>query len=137
MNIFNSVGVQSLERALDASMLRQKVITNNVANVDTPHFKRSEVKFEEYLQASEDALVPRPLTGSRTNPRHFQIGTAQSAPTPSVVTNGTTSMNNNQNNVDIDYEMTELAKNQLKYNTYVQQLNHEFAQLRIATDGRK
>ncbi|MFD2612997.1 flagellar basal body rod protein FlgB [Paenibacillus gansuensis] len=137
MNLFNSRGMSSLERSLDVSMLRQKVISNNIANVDTPNFKKSEVKFEEYLQAAEDGWNPEPLAGKRTNPRHFYIGPLSSLPLPTVVTAGTTLMNNSGNNVDIDYEMTELAKNQLKYNTYIQELNHEITQYRTAIQGGK
>ncbi|EGL17129.1 hypothetical protein HMPREF9413_2863 [Paenibacillus sp. HGF7] len=46
-------------------------------------------------------------------------------------------MNNNLNNVDMDYEMSLMAKNQLKYNTMVQEMNNEFRKLKIAMDGRR
>jgi flagellar basal-body rod protein FlgB len=46
-------------------------------------------------------------------------------------------MNNNLNNVDIDTEMSQLAKNQLTYNTEIQQVSHEIKQLRLAIDGGK
>ena len=42
---FNYVNV--LDKALDASWTRNSVIANNIANVDTPGFKRQDVKFEE------------------------------------------------------------------------------------------
>ncbi len=45
-------------------------------------------------------------------------------------------MNNNGSNVDVEREMALLAKNQLKYNSYVQQINHEITMLRTAIDGR-
>lgn len=137
MNLFNGTGVGTLESALNAANLRQKVIANNIANVDTPNFKMSEVKFEEYLQQSMDSTNTRSLEGKRTNARHFYIGTSANEVTPTVINDGETLMNNNNNNVDIDYEMSQMAENQLRYNTYVQQMNHEFRQLHMAIEGRR
>ncbi len=39
-----------LERAMDVESIRRRVISNNIANVDVPHFKRSEVNFESELR---------------------------------------------------------------------------------------
>ena len=41
----------NLEKSLDASWLRNDIISQNIANVDTPNYKRKEVKFEEYLNS--------------------------------------------------------------------------------------
>jgi flagellar basal-body rod protein FlgB len=46
-------------------------------------------------------------------------------------------MNNSLNNVDIDTEMSLLAKNQLRYNVMIQQANHELKQFRTALEGRR
>lgn len=133
----NNQSVDRISRALDASILRQNVITNNIANVDTPQFKRSEVRFEQYLkkelQSSKSSFV-----GNRTDPRHIPIGNSSSdQPISAQITvDQTTSMNNNNNNVDIDHEMSLMAKNQLYYNTLIQQMNHEFKITRTVIDGR-
>ncbi|MCR8642198.1 flagellar basal body rod protein FlgB [Paenibacillus sp. N1-5-1-14] len=133
----NKPGVLLLERSIDASATRQKVVANNIANVDTPNFKRSEVAFEELLEQQLNTSGKQ-LTGVRTDPRHFYIGAKPlSAITPELRTDNTTAMNNNKNNVDIDYEMSLMAKNQLRYNTLVQQLNHEFQSVRTVIEGRR
>jgi flagellar basal-body rod protein FlgB len=125
-----------LQRSLDASNLRQKVIANNIANVDTPFFKRSDVVFEQLLEQQMSASMPG-LEGKRTDPRHFRIGGGQPAGIdPQVKVDDSTAINNNMNNVDIDYEMTLLAKNQLRFNTLVGQINHEFRSMRTAIDRR-
>jgi len=125
-----------LARSLDASNLRHKVISNNVANVDTPLFKRSNVVFEDLLRREMDQTMPQ-LEGYRTDPRHIPIGRQQPAGvTPQVEVDNSTSINNNMNNVDIDYEMSLLAKNQLAYYTVVGQINHEFKAYRTAIDRR-
>lgn len=130
----NKPGFNLLERALNASTLRQKVIANNVANIDTPHYKRSEVRFEEYLQ--QEMQGQKSLEGYRTHPKHFYIGGGRSNMQPDVVKDEFSTMNNNMNNVDIDYEMSLMAKNQLRYNTMIQQVSSEVKKIRTAIDGR-
>ncbi|GKS10032.1 flagellar basal-body rod protein FlgB [Paenibacillus chitinolyticus] len=137
MFLLNQAGFQWMEKSLDASALRQRVISNNVANADTPHFKRSDVLFEELLQEKMTGNQPV-LEGRRTNSRHLPIPSNTNLPGQAVVESDPNSlMNNNLNNVDMDYEMSLMAKNQLKYNTMVQEMNNEFRKLKIAMDGRR
>jgi flagellar basal-body rod protein FlgB len=134
--LLNGASFQRMEGALQAAEMRQRIISNNVANNDTPHFKRSEVLFEELLEQSM-GNKSKQLVGKRTHEKHILIGSESSTiPVPKLTTDETTSMNNNQNNVDIDREMSLLAKNQLSYNVYVQQINHEVKKMRIAIEGR-
>ncbi|GLI07075.1 flagellar basal body rod protein FlgB [Paenibacillus tyrfis] len=132
MNILNKPSFQTLERALDAAALRQKVIADNVANVDTPFFKRSEVRFEELLQQEMNGAG---IEGYRTDPRHFYIG-RPAKPEPQIVRDNQSMINNNLNNVDIDYEMALMAKNQLRYNVMVQQVSGDIKKIRTAIGGR-
>ncbi len=135
MNLLNDAGFRRLEGAISAANLRQQVITNNIANADTPYFKRSEVSFENVLQSQMDDGGSS-FSGITTNPRHFQIGSAPgSVPQPTIVTDKGTVMNNNLNNVDIDVEMSDLAENQLRYNTYIEQINHQIKMMRTAIQG--
>lgn len=132
MVLWNKPSLQMMERTIDASTFRQKVISNNVANVDTPYFKRSEVVFEDLLQQE---LKTQTIEGYRTDYRHIPIGRKTSSIEPQVVTDEKSLMNNNFNNVDIDYEMSLLAKNQLRYNVMVQQVNHDLKLYRTAMNG--
>ncbi|MFK7695843.1 flagellar basal body rod protein FlgB [Paenibacillus sp. HJGM_3] len=132
MVLWNKPSLQMMERTIDASTFRQKVISNNVANVDTPYFKRSEVVFEDLLQQE---LKTQTIEGYRTDYRHIPIGRKTSSIEPRVVTDEKSLMNNNFNNVDIDYEMSLLAKNQLRYNVMVQQVNHDLKLYRTAMNG--
>ncbi|MEW4369230.1 flagellar basal body rod protein FlgB [Paenibacillus kandeliae] len=135
MNLLNDASFRRLEGAISAASLRQQVITNNIANADTPYFKRSEVSFENVLQDQMDGSQSS-IRGITTNPRHFQIGsTAGSVPQATVVTDSGTVMNNNLNNVDMDVEMSDLAENQLRYNTYIEQVNHQIKMMRTAIQG--
>lgn len=125
-----------LERSLDAATLSQKVIANNIANASTPNFKRSEVKFEQYLLQELNAERGRSIVGRRTDSRHIHIGRSSSSnpATARVVTDNSTTFNHNNNNVDIDYEMAMLAWNQLKYNLLIDRTNGFFKSIRTAID---
>jgi flagellar basal-body rod protein FlgB len=130
----NQSNFSLLERSLDASALRQRVIANNVANVDTPNFKKSEVRFEEYLNKEMQPQIT--FDANRTDARHFEFESLKKT-FPEVIMDERTAMNNNMNNVDIDSEMSLMAKNQLRYNTTIQQVNHDLKQLRTAINGGK
>jgi flagellar basal-body rod protein FlgB len=132
MNILNKPAFNQLERSLNAATMRQRVIADNIANVDTPYFKRSEVRFEELLQNEINAT---PLEGFRTDPRHFYFGRPP-VPEPQIIKDNSSAINNNLNNVDIDYEMSLMAKNQLRYNVMVQQVSSEIKKTRTAMGGR-
>jgi flagellar basal-body rod protein FlgB len=135
MFLLDKPGFNLMERSLDASALRQKVIANNIANVDTPYFKRSDVAFEEILQNEMSPSTP-PIIGYRSDPRHFLIGKSSFSINSEIRTDQNSIINNNLNNVDMDYEMSLMAKNQLKYNVLIQQMNSEFKKMHTAIGGR-
>lgn len=111
------------------------MIANNIANVDTPNFKRSEVKFEDILK---DAINGTKLRGYVTNPKHIPIGPpAIDSIQPEIIQVNDTSMRLDGNNVDIDAEMANLAKNQLYYYALVQRVSGELNSIMTAVkDGR-
>lgn len=135
MFLLNNASFRMMEKTLDAATLRQKVTVNNIANVDTPYYKRSDVRFEELLQQETNKFT---LEGRRTDPRHIPIpnGGRGLNVTPQIEVDEQSVINNNLNNVDIDSEMSLLAKNQLRYNVVVQQVNQDIKHLRTAIQGR-
>jgi flagellar basal-body rod protein FlgB len=132
MELLNKPAFRQLERSLNASTTRQRVIADNIANADTPYFKRSEVRFEELLQSE---LNGASIQGYRTDPRHFVIG-RPAVPEPQIIKENLSTINNNLNNVDIDYEMSLMAKNQLRYNVMIQQVSSDIKKVRTAIEGR-
>jgi flagellar basal-body rod protein FlgB len=136
MSLINTPSINLMERSLDAASLRQKVLSNNIANIDTVNFKRSDVSFADKLQ---DVLSGNTLVGRTTDPRHIQIGAADpSEVQPSVYTETNTSLRNDGNNVDIDSEMSNLASNQILYDAVTQQLNMTFGIMRYAiSEGKR
>jgi len=108
----DTTAISVLEKGLDASSLRQKVLADNVANVDTPGFKRSDVDFEAILKTA--------------------VGEDSSA---AVVKDESSSMRADGNNVDIDREMANVAENELYYEGVTQALSSQLEILRMVIRG--
>jgi len=132
--VFVTPALQVLGRALDAAALRQRTIAQNIANVNTPGFKRYYVTFEDELRRALRGGDGLPLY--RTHPRHLPQGALYLE--PRVHQERTTSMREDGNNVDVDREMVELVMNTLNYNLLVQQLNGRLGMLRyVINEGRR
>lgn len=118
-----------LEKGIYASSLRHKVLSNNIANVNTPKFKRSDVSFEEYLQGSL-AGNGKKLPLARTHDKHIDASGSSAA--LSVDTQSDYSVRTDGNNVDIDFEMAEMAKNTIYYDSVTQQLSRYYSVIKNA-----
>ncbi|WP_110953278.1 flagellar basal body rod protein FlgB [Anaerosinus massiliensis] len=129
--------VNVLSQSLSASNMRHSVISNNIANVNTPGFKKSEVVFESLL-AEQLAPTGKHLQMVRTQDKHLPIDeTHNGIVNPQIQTIGTTTMRTDGNNVDIDSEMAALAKNTIYYNAVVRQLGDYFSSMKSVIAGQK
>ncbi|MEQ6375319.1 flagellar basal body rod protein FlgB [Bacillaceae bacterium S4-13-58] len=118
--------IQNLERSLDYASAKNKVISQNIANIDTPGYKAKSVEFKNVLESTLDA--------KRTNPKHIPFQNDNLVPYR-IKEQQTTAYNHNGNNVDIDKEMTELAKNQIYYQALVDRINGKFNSLETVLKG--
>ena len=123
-------------RALSAASLRHEVLSNNIANVNTPNFKRSHVRFEDLLK-QELGLDRDPLMKVvRTHDRHFPIA-FHGKVRPVIEQDAGTNMRLDGNNVDIDIEMAEVAKNQLYYSALATAVGGHISKLKsVITSGQ-
>ena len=120
-NAFDYINV--LDKAADASWLRNEAISNNIANADTPGYKRQDVAFESELKRaigynryeSTDSKVSKVKT-SRLNPRPYTDSAGFS-------------YRLDGNNLDIENENVMLVENQLKYQGLLTSINNEFSNL--------
>ncbi len=121
-NVFDYVNV--LDRAADASWLRNEAISNNISNVDTPGYKRQDVAFESVLKSA--------LGRSRYETTDAKVADIKSNRlSPRVYTDyANYSYRLDGNNVDIENENVMLAENQLKYQGLITSINQEFANLK-------
>ncbi|MGO4887787.1 flagellar basal body rod protein FlgB [Anaerobacillus sp. MEB173] len=127
MKLFSNSTFMVLEQALNNASLRQKTISQNVANVDTPNYKSKQVIFKNHLNEAMNA--------HRTDERHFQFSSSNKGG-PVIKTMNNTFVNHNGNNVDIDYEMAEMAKNQIYYNALIDRMNGRFSSLKTVLGGK-
>ena len=118
--------VNLLEKAADASWTRYNVIANNIANKDTPGYKRKDVNFEEYLLEE--------LTGGSTNSVREMVADVDlgNLNATTYTDNSGYSYRLDGNNVDIDVENVEMASTQIKYNALIDSMTHEFNMFRAA-----
>lgn len=111
-----------LGRLIDATEVRHRVISNNIANVNTPNYQRIEVEFEKQLA--------KELSGST----HSQGDSTIRARPEMVVSQGLTPRADG-NNVDIDHEIGQLNQNAMMQQTYIQLLSTYLDQMRTAIQG--
>lgn len=127
--------VDVLQRSMDVSLLRQDVIANNIANSDTPNFKRSEVNFETALRDAleSEQRTERGFPAALTNERHipFDRPVSYRNVEPRRVLDYQTTAKNNGNNVDIEQESMELLNNQLLYTLMSDAVRAKFSQLNL------
>lgn len=122
-NVYNYINV--LDKAADASWLRNEVISNNIANVDTPNYKRQDVAFEGELTRALSKMRYKSMDEKVDNL------TVNSLRATTYTDYGDYSYRIDGNNVDIDTENVQLASNQIKYNALIAGVNQEFANLKM------
>jgi len=129
VDLFGST-IRTLENSLDYASTKNRVISNNIANVDTPNYKAKDVVFKNIL----DDAIQSNLEAKKTNDKHLSFH-SESNSTYRVITKNNTIYNHNGNNVDIDKQMSDLAKNQIYYNSLVDRMNGKFNSLRTVIRG--
>ncbi|MCS7000142.1 MAG: flagellar basal body rod protein FlgB [Bacteroidota bacterium] len=123
-----------MNTALEAYALRQRTIAKNIANATTPGYRPERVRFEEEFLESEMLL-----RGSRTDPQHVIIGPPLDSevrphredapvPRPEVYFAG-------ESHVNVDKEMSELAKNQIRFRLVARLAQRYFNSLQQAIKG--
>lgn len=120
-NAFDYINV--LNRAADAAWQRNEAISNNIANVDTPGYKRQDVAFESVLQQALGNNRYQSMDDKVANVNLSRLrGRA-------YVDYANYSYRLDGNNVDIENENVMLAENQLKYQGLISGINQEFTNL--------
>ena len=122
-----------LVRAMTAESMRWSVINNNIANADTPNFKRSEVVFESELQRALKSESPYPVKAKLNHDKHIPFHQAknQNMVTPKVRLEFDSSYRNDKNNIDIDKEMVDAAKTTLRYNAFASIVGRNFRKINM------
>ena len=121
-NAFDEINV--LDRAADAAWQRNEAISNNIANVDTPGYKRQDVAFESVLQ---QALGNNRYESMDDKVANVDLSRLRGR---AYLDYANYSYRLDGNNVDIENENVMLAENQLKYQGLISSINQEFTNLK-------
>jgi len=135
-NPFKVADTEYLEKALNAASLRQQVISNNIANVNTAGYQGQTVNFEGHLREAMDAEAP----GSEENP----VAGAVDNEFSTGDTGGWTKSNlkptveSQDGKLNINNEMSSLAKNQIMYNALATKISGVYGALKwvVENSGR-
>lgn len=110
--------VDFLEAGIHAESLRQKVIANNVANLQTPGYRRFDVKFEQLLAKSLDSNGAADLCEA----------------TPQIHQPKQTAVKANGNDVNLEGEVGEMVKNTLRHKLFVRLLQKKYMAMQAAME---
>ena len=108
--------VDIIEAGIRAESLRQKAIANNVANLQTPEYRRVDVKFKELLAKVLDS------SGS------VDLGEIEAQ----IYQPKKTAVKSNGNDVSLEVEVGEMVKNTLRHKAYIRLLQKKYRQLELA-----
>ena len=139
MKLFESTKIPLLGKALDAYALRQRVISSNLANITTVGYRSRAVAFGAEM---ESALDQGPLSPVATDERHLTgAGVPANQEHPEVVDAGSIGvapddpLASGVNNVDVDHEMAEMAKNSIRYRFASKMLGQAFIAIEKSIKG--
>lgn len=125
MRWIDSVSTNLMNRSLDGLWARQQAIQDNIANHETPGYKRKYVTFEDELRAAIDSSQSKKseiLQGIKNT--KIQMGVAENEVS-----------RNDGNSISVEYENIEFARAQLQYRTLTQQMTANFSRLSAAISG--
>lgn len=110
MNIFSDIDL--MNKAINATMLRKSVISQNISNIDTPGYKRKDVEFETILEKELRYKNGTELNLTEIEPKIY-------------IDHSNSAYRLDGNNVDVDVEMAEEAKVSARYNALITRVNSQ------------
>ena len=126
--------IATLQKTLNVGSLRHKVLTSNIANIDTPNYKAFEVVMEDTIKRNNRSAGALELV--RTRPRHLSGRHSSSNPIKIKVADSTTfNLRADGNTVDLDRTMGKLAENTILYRSAAQIIKRKFQGLKNAIQG--
>ena len=138
MKLFDGTKIPLLSRAIDAYAVRHRTIAANLANITTAGYRARTVSFEDRLA---DAMNASGLQGVRTNEHHLPIGTTDpEGLRPEIrerreFDQHRDTLASGVNDVDLDEEMADLARNQIRYRFAARLLTDTFRGLQKSIKG--
>ena len=131
-NLIGDQASRTLERSMDASNIRQQLLSQNLANANTPYYKRLDIDFSSVL---EDQVAKNELEMARTHPKHIGNSVPQVGG-PRITRETKTLERYDQNNIDVEYEAAQLAENSLFFQSLTASWRQQMSRVKQAIEGR-
>lgn len=132
ISIFDQAHLDHLKKALTVYSRRHRVVSENIANVETRGYRAQEYRFEELLRKAGQGQ----LRGTQTHAAHLPVGARRIDETEGETADQDSGYFNGINDVNVDGEMTSLATTELSYKLATRILSMKYNQLREAVSGR-
>jgi len=132
--IFERMSVDKLAAGLDTASVKNNVIAENIANIDTPGYKAKDLKFFEVM--GEVMGTGKKLPLARTDEKHLPPADRVADPFAFIYQQNNPSVRNDGNDVNIDYEMSQMAENSIRYNMLADMTAGKFTKLKSIIQGR-
>ncbi len=134
MTIFDNT-ISFLSKALDMMSDRHKLLSSNIANQDTPHYKARDINFMDELRTAQGSGGLQEI--SRTNPMHINGNTGSNSSGATVINRPESNSGYDDNSVNVELEMANMAQNSILYNASAQVISTKFRMIANAIrEGR-
>ncbi|MBF0300207.1 MAG: flagellar basal body rod protein FlgB [Oligoflexia bacterium] len=128
--------IKAIEASLNFRLMRQNLISSNIANSETPGYKAKKIDFEEALQRALDVDGAEELQVN--NERHYNVGSGGfNNLQPEVYEDPNGVVREDGNTVDRDAEMSAMAENKIMYDAAIQLLNKKLGVLKYALNSER
>ncbi|MCB9092621.1 MAG: flagellar basal body rod protein FlgB [Halobacteriovoraceae bacterium] len=136
MDINNDKTLQALATSINFRQMRQKLISSNIANSETPGYKAKRIDFEEALARALD--IDKTNSLNVENSKHYNVGGGGfDNLEPNIYNDPNDVVNDSGNTVDVEDEMSKMAENEIMFNAAVQLLNKKLALRKYILNSEK
>jgi flagellar basal-body rod protein FlgB len=131
-NLFDSTSIPVLQEVVNFSQARHNVLAANIANMDTPGYKVRDLSVEDFQSRLQQAIEERrqPTSSEPLSPGEEAF--VNSTPIAEVAKNTKTILHHDENNVGLEYQVSEMTKNQMQHNLALTILTDQFRLLESA-----
>ena len=132
--LFQSTTIPVLQEVVNFAQARHTVLAGNIANMDTPGYKVRDLSVEDFQGRLREAIEERHTAGVRTLARRGNRP-RRSTRMAEVAKNSKTILHHDQSNVGMEYQVTEMVKNQMQHNLALAVMTSQFRLLQTAISG--
>ncbi len=139
LNMFQSSTIPVLQEVVGFAQARHTVLAGNIANLDVPGYKVRDLSVEDFQHRLQAAIEDRNRPAeprSAGDPYHEPAAKDPVTRMAQIVKNPKTILFHDKSNVGMEYQVTEMVKNQMQHNLALTLMTSQFRLLQVAVSGR-